>query len=499
MPPAPAFGDDAFSLGQFLPSRDLEGTPDTGAGASLDASAYVTLGYQRDQEKDVVLYVRSPLASYWRGQILDVYDGKGWSSSVGAIQVVEDRVGRLWFADAPTRTGGDATYVQSFFLKVSQPDALFTGYSPGRLVLPDIAEAEDLKAGLNDSVQLLRQAGSYRTVSTVPQLTPEALRRDWVDRSYLRGLDLPDVPLRVHALAMSIVAGAASDYDQAVRLERFLLNNYDYDLRVSPFALSGDVVDRFLFERRAGYCSQFATAMAVMARSVGLPARVVTGYLPGAYNTLTGLHVARYQDAHAWVEIKFQNHGWVPFDPTPKPDSPWALDVGFAGATKGLQQVVRAELGSLLARGSSALTGGAATLFSGPGMAGTFGAVAVTSLVMLALALVMVARRRRKVRRDLLQRYTLLTGTSRHDVREVYRKALRLLAKKGYPHRQAHQSPGDYIAALQGLELPVPETFRRLSYQAADALYDPRPMDPAIAREARSNLRSLRMVPGLAW
>jgi len=62
--------------------------------------------------------------------------------------------------------------------------------------------------------------------------------------------------------------------------------------------------------------------MAVMARAIGLPARVAAGYLPGRYNGLTGVHEVRLQDAHAWVEIKFREYGWVPFDPTPRPDSP---------------------------------------------------------------------------------------------------------------------------------------------------------------------------------
>ena len=112
-------------------------------------------------------------------------------------------------------------------------------------------------------------------------------------------------------------------YDKAAKLERFLLKNYTYDLRVPPLWRSNGVVDSFLFERHTGFCAQFATTMAVMERLVDLPARVVTGYVPGSYNSLTGVHVVRLQDAHAWVEIKFRRYGWVPFGPTPRPDSPW--------------------------------------------------------------------------------------------------------------------------------------------------------------------------------
>ena len=148
------------------------------------------------------------------------------------------------------------------------------------------------------------------------------------------------VPPQVRELAQSIVAGSKSDYERAARLERFLLENYD-DLRAQPLPSSGDAVESLLFERTAGYCAQFATTMAVMARTVGLPARVATGYLPGSYDSLAGVHVVRLKDAHAWVEINFKRSGWVPFDPTPRPDSPFGFSKGSLQQTRSLQQIMR--------------------------------------------------------------------------------------------------------------------------------------------------------------
>jgi hypothetical protein len=76
-------------------------------------------------------------------------------------------------------------------------------------------------------------------------------------------------------------------------------------------------VDWFLFDAKKGYCEQFATAEVMMLRGLGIPARLATGYSTGDYDPILDQSIVREHDAHAWVEVWFQNHGWVPFDPTP--------------------------------------------------------------------------------------------------------------------------------------------------------------------------------------
>ena len=303
---------ESVPLSQFLPSRDsgsetpgAQGgsAPDTGpvestgpgglsqnGGAPLvEQQSYVTLGYTGDQDLDVVMYVRSPLASYWRGMVLEEYDGRGWKPDRSRSLLEVDRWGRLRFEDAPPRTGGVSSYVQSYFPRVDQPEAVFTGYTPGYtpgyIALRDAASEGSLRARAIENVRRLHEAGSYRVVSAVPNLRPGPLLLDTADRGYLPSLNPPSVPQRVRALSEAIVEGSTSDFQMAARLEQYLLTYYNYDLRVAPLSRSGDVVDSFLFERKAGYCAQFATAMAVMARLVGLPARVATGYVPGRYKT----------------------------------------------------------------------------------------------------------------------------------------------------------------------------------------------------------------------
>ena len=237
----------------------------------------------------------------------------------------------LFFDYTPRLIGDNGVYLQTFFLNVPRPNAVFTGYSPGIVNPKKPLENGYRRRTEVQYVKALHEIGSYQVVSAVPGITPQHLKYDSADTNWLHTTKRVSVPARVRELASSITSGSTSDYEKAARLERFLLGNYGYDLGVPPLVGSGDVVESFLFDRRAGYCAQFATAMAVMAQSVGLPARVATGYLPGKYNSLSGVHVVRRQDAHAWVEIKFKKNGWVPFDPTPRPDSPWD---SYTGITK---------------------------------------------------------------------------------------------------------------------------------------------------------------------
>ena len=107
-------------------------------------------------------------------------------------------------------------------------------------------------------------------------------------------------------------------------MNEYLKENYPYDLSIPPQREEMDTVEYFLFEQKRGYCEQFASSLAVMVRSLGIPARIATGYVPGEYNPFTGLYEVRASDAHAWVEVYFPGYGWSTFDPTPSFDStPW--------------------------------------------------------------------------------------------------------------------------------------------------------------------------------
>ena len=122
---------------------------------AVSTSRYTDLGYVGDQGRDVVMYVRSPFASYWRGQVMDEYDGTGWTPSTGESQLVSDD-GRLRFPDTPPWTGLTNSYVQTYFLKVEQPSALFTAYSPGFIALRSSPDGSDPRRAAQSSVEQLR-------------------------------------------------------------------------------------------------------------------------------------------------------------------------------------------------------------------------------------------------------------------------------------------------------------------------------------------------------
>jgi transglutaminase-like putative cysteine protease len=119
---------------------------------------------------------------------------------------------------------------------------------------------------------------------------------------------------KLYRLAQRLTAGARNQYDAVQGVEQYLERNYSYS--ESP-PLRRYPLDAFLFEDRIGYCQQFSGAMALMLRTVGIPARVVSGFSPGLPTGTRGEYTVRDLDAHSWVEVYFAGLGWVTFDPTP--------------------------------------------------------------------------------------------------------------------------------------------------------------------------------------
>jgi len=131
-----------------------------------------------------------------------------------------------------------------------------------------------------------------------------------------RYLQLPALDPRIAELARSFSAGADDDLARARAIERHLRSDYGYTLQL-PDREVADPLAHFLFVRRKGHCEYFASSMAVMLRSLGIPARLATGFQSGVYNPVSGLWLVRASDAHSWVEAWIPGHGWTTFDPTP--------------------------------------------------------------------------------------------------------------------------------------------------------------------------------------
>lgn len=148
--------------------------------------------------------------------------------------------------------------------------------------------------------------------------TLTALKRRSTE-TYKKYLQLPEnLPQRVKDLSASLVSSETNDYDKAKAIEQYLASNYPYNLDVHSTPRNRDFVDYFLFDLKEGYCSYYASAMTILARCAGLPARYVEGYMlpPEPVKDDRNTYVVSNMQAHAWVEIYFEGYGWLPFEPT---------------------------------------------------------------------------------------------------------------------------------------------------------------------------------------
>ena len=163
---------------------------------------------------------------------------------------------------------------------------------------------------------------SYMIETSPRDLSPDVLRlAGTASPDGLPGpvLDVPQTAFvaDIQALADEVTAGAANPYDQALALQSYFrdVTNFRYDTEV-PEAQTDDAVWDFLTQR-TGYCVQYATAMVVMSRALGIPARMAIGFLPGQPTSTRGEYAISGRQAHAWPELYFEGAGWVRFEPTP--------------------------------------------------------------------------------------------------------------------------------------------------------------------------------------
>lgn len=162
---------------------------------------------------------------------------------------------------------------------------------------------------------------AYQLTTSVSSAEPEDLRTagsDYAPWVWTRYGQLPeDMPPRVGELARGIAAGADNPYDQAKAVESWLKTSLSYNLSIDPPPFGVDGVDHFLFESREGYSEYFGSAMTVLMRSLGVPARMTTGYTTGKLIDGGNLYLVSDHHSHGWSEVYFPGYGWIPFEPTP--------------------------------------------------------------------------------------------------------------------------------------------------------------------------------------
>ncbi|HEX4950954.1 MAG TPA: DUF3488 and transglutaminase-like domain-containing protein [Blastocatellia bacterium] len=265
----------------------------------------------------------------WRGVTLDFYDGSSWRDSLSGrgnrrigARPVNKRGNTYWVDEtAQLRRGEQLSSItrQTFYLEPLDTPTIFAAPKPLWVEgLPSLWHDES--DGLWTSNHALNRL-VYQVESDTRQPTDKELREDNA-REYeldihVRYTQLPKgFDPRVGQLAAGVAQGATTTIEIARRLESHLRSNYSYSLNLKRID-DGDPVADFLFNVRAGHCEYFASALTLMLRTQGIPARLVNGFQMGEYSEISDFYTVRQSDAHSWVEVYFPKHGWIMFDPTP--------------------------------------------------------------------------------------------------------------------------------------------------------------------------------------
>ena len=168
---------------------------------------------------------------------------------------------------------------------------------------------EDTQRAISDFVR--------QTIQSEQGIEPFEEREEMPNIDNRIYLNLPDeLPERVIRLAQEITSMSERDYDKVKDIEQYLRENYGYTLSPSQ-VVEGDFVDHFLFEGKEGYCTYYASAMAVLTRAIGIPSRYVEGFVLPPTRNSSGSYTVTNVQAHAWAEVYLEGFGWAMFEPTP--------------------------------------------------------------------------------------------------------------------------------------------------------------------------------------
>lgn len=309
-------------------SQGIFGSGLMGGAAMSGFSDNVRLGdvaqVKLNPQKVMTIRLTQPPEQYrmplrWRGVTLDKYDGSGWRDSVPRrkmwVEATNEGYRLADFSEESLITR------QEIILAPLDTNVLFA--APRPLLVSGLSDVR-LYQDSGDGLSVRRQRFGYLqyTVLSDTRVYQDAELRADDSRVYPleirnRYLLLPDeLDKRIGELAGQVVRAAATQHDAVRRIESWLRTSFGYTLNLKR-TTNGDPLADFLFNVREGHCEYFATAMAVMLRTQGIPTRLVNGFQTGEYNTVDDSYTVRQSDAHSWVEVFYPNNGWVAFDPTP--------------------------------------------------------------------------------------------------------------------------------------------------------------------------------------
>ena len=287
------------------------------------------------QGQDLVFHVQTPVTTYHLARLYDIYDGTKWKAGK---ELMRARYYKVTSEKEPV----EQMIAQKYYLLKNISTSLYSGFrligfTPSNENYTNILRNFTMTFyGIRQKKKIQQMPFIYTADVSLPLLDdPEKLLkkedqgsggkkknlyrkwRDPLSPAHYCKLPKGKISKRVLSLAKRITEKAGTPYAKAIALRDHLRNNYKYKLDAAPLPKGRECVDYFLFELKEGHCEYYAAALAVMARSVGLPARVATGFSPGNYNTLNNKYEVYEYHAHAWTQIFIDNAGWLTMDGTP--------------------------------------------------------------------------------------------------------------------------------------------------------------------------------------
>jgi len=516
-----------FTTG-YLSSLNLQPTLMTGFTDNVELGAIGEI----KKNTSVVMRIRidgdSSRAAdmHWRGIVLTNFNGKRWFTPDREQFVVQPSSDdEYYFGAAPLPSGAFYPLHYTVLMEPVSTNAIFVAPRP-EFIRGKFGEEAGLGGPARPTYLGIDATGSifnplhnntkvrYEGLSRVPAIPPAELRKASTGFPLVildTYLQLPRLDPRIPKLAEQVTANSKTEYDKAASVALYLTSHYSYTLDLSGSHTDDPLAD-FLFVRRSGHCEYFASAMTVMLRSIGIPARYVTGFLPGEYNDVGGDYIIRESDAHTWVEVYFPSYGWITFDPTPGGGEhhaglfsrlslywdwfqfawgEWVINYDFS------HQIT---LGEALQKSSRTWSDRAREIYTQKKQA-TFARILSLDARLeksrwllpgglLLLAFFFVALRGRSVIRYALARWSV-RARSRGDLTASlaafeYAEMLHLLEKRGWP-KAASQTPLEFAAAIPAPDLAAPVLQLTELYQSARF-----GSHPARAEQMSSLLRSLR-------
>ncbi len=321
----------------FFARKSRKGAMQSGFSESVELGRHGTVA----DDDTVVMRIRFPDGRppnleglYWRGISFDHYDGRRWRKHLSRKR--KPRRTRRWdYALRSVGAGAERQTVrQEIYLDPIGSQVIFALHPVLRVDLGERAqgvpawlrsqqlsldEGGDLLLARADALGTRYSALSLRRdppVQRLRQLDRQAALDTLGPRQAAAYLQVPPMDPRVAELARRVTAAATNDYDRARLLAEHLATSYAYTTDL-PDPGAEQPLTAFLFTHRRGHCEYFATAMVLMLRTLGVPARSVNGFRGGAWNEFDDYLAVRNSEAHSWVEVAFADYGWVPFEPTP--------------------------------------------------------------------------------------------------------------------------------------------------------------------------------------